>query len=121
MKRRTIKPTQLTPVCSGSFFSHELSGDNIVVRLFGLIPISTIHLGAVYYLRLATRREVSPLYFIFNWPQFLAHRRARRPVYVLQTRKGHRYFLKLEGDTHFKLRQAIGRHSDRKRHQKLAA
>jgi len=78
--------------------------------LFGLIPIFSIHLSSVHYLRLATRGEVPLPYLWRNWLQFLPHRRAKRPVYVLQTKTGRRLFLKLTGDAHFELRRAIGRH-----------
>jgi hypothetical protein len=111
---KTVGKTQLAPLSFGSLCSYDLCGDHVVGRLFGILPIVKIHVAAVHYLRLATRSEVTPLYYLFNWPQFLPHRRSIRPVYVLQTRSRHRIFLKLEGAGHFKLRQAIGRHSDRK-------
>jgi hypothetical protein len=121
MTHKIIGKSLLAPISFGSPCSYELSGDHIICRLFGYIPIRRIHLGAVHYLRLATRSEVSPVFFIFNWPQLiLSHRRSVCPVYILQTRKRHRIFLKLESGAHFKLRQAIARHSDRKRH-KIAA
>ncbi|VGO15262.1 hypothetical protein PDESU_03844 [Pontiella desulfatans] len=121
MTHKTISTYQLAPMSFGAPCTYELSGDHIVGRLFGIIPYLRIHLGAVHYLRLATRSEVSPVYFIFNWPQFLlTNRRSVSPVYILQTRKGHRICLKLAGGAHFKLRQAIARHSDRKRHRMAA-
>jgi hypothetical protein len=49
-------------------------------------------------------------YLFFNWLQFLPFRRARRPVYILQTTRSKRIFLKLEGESHFILRQAISRY-----------
>lgn len=113
--------TLLTPLSFGSLYSYELYSDQIIGKLFGLFPVLKIHLSAVHYLRLATRSEVTPLYMLFNWPQFMAYRRSKRPVYVLQTRTRHRIFMKLEGKGHFKLRQAIGRHNDHKSKQKIAA
>ncbi|MDF7825575.1 hypothetical protein P4B35_16230 [Pontiellaceae bacterium B12227] len=117
----TIGKSRIAAVSFGSPCSYELSGDYIIGRFFGLIPICRIHLGAVHYLRLATRHEVSPIYFIMNWPQLLlTSHRSVSPVYILQTRKGQKLFLKMEGGSHFRLRQAIARHSDRKCH-KMAA
>ena len=111
----------LSPVSIGSPCSYALEGDYIIGRLFGLITLTRIHLGAVHYLRLATRREVSPAHLLLKWPEFiLPSHRAHRPVYILQTRKGNRLFLSLEGSSHFRLRQAIARHSDRRSHR-LAA
>lgn len=112
MRSKVVGKTALSSAGFGSFFSYELKGDYIIGRLFGIFTVRRIHLAAVYYLRLATRSEAPPLYMIFNALQFLPHRRSFRPVYVLQTRSRHRIFLKLEGSAHFRLRQAIGRHSD---------
>ena len=121
MAHKTVGRYQLAPVSFGTLCSYDLCGDHIVARLFGVIRLRSIHLGAVHYLRLATRSEVPMVYLVFNWPQFLlSHRRSVCPVYVLQTRNGHRFCMKLQGGAHFKLRQAIARHNDRRQH-KLAA
>lgn len=121
MKTEPIGKSKLSGVSFGAPCSYELNGDHMVGHFLGLIPISKIHLGAVHYLRLATRREVSPLYFLLNWPQMLlASRRSVCPVYILRTRKGQKVFLKMESGAHFRLRKAIARHSDRKVH-KMAA
>jgi len=93
----------------GTLCSYVLSGEHIIGSLFGIIPVRQIHLGAVNYLRLATSDEAPPLYLLFNYMQFMSHRRAVRPVYVMQTRSS-RIFLKLDSGTHFRLRQALGRH-----------
>ena len=121
MPRETIGKALIAPASLTSPCSYDLEGDHVVSRLFGLFPLNRIHLGAVHYLRLATRNEVSPAYFIMNWPRFLlASHRAVSPVYILQTRKGHKLFLRLEGGAHFRLRQAIARHSDRRNHKQAA-
>ena len=121
MKAEPIGKSTIARVSLGSPCSYELNGDHMIGRFLGMIPISKIHLGAVHYLRLATRSEVSPLYFLLNWPQMLlSSHRSVCPVYILQTRKGQKVFLKMEGGAHFRLRQAIARHSDRKVH-KMAA
>jgi hypothetical protein len=111
MRHKRIGKTLLSSVSMGSPCSSELQGDKIIVRFLGLITIHQIHLSDVHYLRLATRDEVSPAYLLFNWLQFLPHRRSVRPVYILQSRNRQRLFLKLEGGAHFKLRQAIARKS----------
>ena len=121
MTTKAVGRTKIASVSFGSPFSFELRGDHIIQRFLGVIPMGKVHLGAVHYLRLATRNEVSPLYFILNWQQMLlASHRSTCPVYVLQTRKGRKLFMKMEGSEHFRLRQAIGRHSDRRVH-KMAA
>ncbi|WP_372796272.1 hypothetical protein [Pontiella sp.] len=118
---KAVGKTKVAAVSLGSPFSFELSGDHLVRRFLGLIPTGRVHLGAVHYLRLATRHEVSPLYFMLNWPQLLlASHRSSCPVYVIQTRKGNRMFLKMRGGEHFRLRQAIARHSDKRSHQMAA-
>ena len=118
---KTIGRKKLSPASIGSPCSYELMGEYIVGRFLGIIPIARIHLGAVHYLRLATRNETNPLYLLLNWPQFLmSSRRAVRPVYILQTRKGQRLFLKLEGGEHFRLRQAIARHNNPAIHRMAA-
>ena len=94
----------------GSPCSYKLEGEHISGKFLGIIPAGNIHLGAVNYLRLATSDEAPPLYLLFNCIQFMSFRRARRPVYVLQTRSRRRIFLKLDSGTHFRLRQALGRH-----------
>ena len=117
----TVGKTTLASVSLGSPFSFELKGDHLIQRFLGLIPTGKVHLGAINYLRLATRNEMSPFYFLLNWPQMLlSSHRCTRPVYVVQTRKGNKLFLKMEGGEHFRLRQAIARHSDKRSH-KMAA
>ena len=117
----TVGKRRIAAASFGSPCSYELSGDYIIGRLFGLFPICRIHLGAVHYLRLATRHEVSPIYFLMNWPKMLLIRhRSISPVYILQTRKEQKIFLTMDGESHFRLRQAIARHSDRRNH-KMAA
>ncbi|RKX47437.1 MAG: hypothetical protein DRP64_00995 [Verrucomicrobia bacterium] len=116
----TIGKTLLNPISLGSVCSYELCGNTIMVRLFGLLPVQTIHLADVHYLRLAARDEPTTAYLLFNWPQLLPHYRSVSPVYVLQTHKRRRIFLKLNGRAHFKLRQAIGRQHEH-RPQRIAA
>ncbi len=99
----------------GSPCSYILAGEHITGNLFGIIPVQQIHLRTVNYLRLATSDEAPPLYLLFNCIQFMSHRRAVRPVYVMQTQSRGRIFLKLESATHFRLRQALGRHVVRDR------
>jgi hypothetical protein len=120
MKHKTVGCTQLCPLSFGSLVSYELCGDHIIVKLLGLVQIKSINVAAVSYLRLAVRAEVSPFYYLFHWPKIMKRGRYLRPVYVLQTRKRHRIFLRLDGDAHFRLRQAIARHSDSKKHRKAA-
>lgn len=100
----------LSAASPGSPWSYELSGNRIIVRLFGALPVRGIRTDNISYLRLATRDEVSAGYLILNWMQFLPRRRSMRPVYVLQTKRGPRYFLALDNGAHFRLRQAIARH-----------
>lgn len=121
MKNKTVGKTLLSPVSLSFPVSYELQGDHIIGRFLGIIPYMRIHVAAVHYLRLATRSEASPMYLLFNWPHFMAHRRSVRPVYVLQTRSRHRIFLKLGGEAHFKLRQAIGRHNTNHHSHSMAA
>ena len=101
---------KLASVGLGSPCSYKLTGEHISGKFLGIIPIGSIHLGTVNYLRLATSDEAPPLYLLFNCIQFMSFRRARRPVYVLQTQSHRRIFLKLDSGTHFRLRQALGRH-----------
>jgi hypothetical protein len=110
------KTTLLSPSSPSAPCSYELQGQLLIARLFGLIPVFSIHLSNVHYLRLATRDEVTPLYLMSNWLQFLPHRRSVCPVYVLQAKTGRRLFLKLEGGAHFALRKAIGRTNEQKHH-----
>jgi hypothetical protein len=120
MKQNVIGKTCLSPWSFGSACSYELRGDWIVGKLLGFIPIKRVHMEKVQYLRLATRDELSPLYLLLNWKHFLSNRRTICPIYVLQTGKRQRMFLKLKGDMHFKLRQVIGRKQE-KRRQRVAA
>ncbi|HSR88019.1 MAG TPA: hypothetical protein VLL07_03615 [Pontiella sp.] len=99
----------------GSPCSYKLEGDHISGKFLGFIPAGNIHLENVNYLRLATSDEAPPLYVFFNYIQFMSFRRARRPVYVLQTQSRRRIFLKLDSGTHFRLRQAIGRYVSREK------
>ena len=90
-------------------------------HIFGLIPRYRVHLQDVHFLRLASRTDAPPLYFIMNWSCFiLTRKRSVKPVYILQTRKGQRIMMKLEGGAHFRLRQAISRHSERRNKQNAA-
>ena len=110
--RSPAPATLLSPVSIGSPCAHKLQDDRVVSYFLGLVPIRTLPLSEVLYLRLATRREAFPVYLLFNWTSFLSHRRSIRPVYVLQTKGRRRIFLKLESGIHFKLRQAIGKASE---------
>ncbi len=101
----------LTSFGIGSPFSYGICGEHVVGRLFGILPVIRIHLGAVYYLRLASPSDTTPIFLFFNWMHFMPHKRSVRPVYILQTRARHRIFLKLDSASHFKLRQAIGKHT----------
>ncbi len=111
MKDNAAKKEILSACAPGSPCSYELCGQHVIVRFLGLIPVKRIHLAAVCHLRLATLRETPLLYRLFNWIHFLPHRRASRPVYMLQTRSRHRIFLKLTNGVHFRLRQAINKHT----------
>ncbi len=115
--------TLLSTASFGSPCSYELKGDIIVSRIFGLMTVQTIQMNDVQYLRLATRDEISMIYLLLNWLQFLPHRRSICPVYILQTDNNQSLFLKLDGRAHFKLRQAIGRKNERQKKQsyRLAA
>lgn len=101
----------LTPFGIGSLFSYDVSGEYIIGRLLGLFPVRRFHLASTHYLRLACRSDASYVFLFFNWINFMPHRRSSRPVYILQTRSRYRIFLKLDGATHFRLRQAIARHA----------
>ena len=109
----------ITSCSIGSPISYSIRGEYLEGRLFGLIPVSNIHLSAVYYLRLASHSDATPIFLCFNWIHFMPHKRSIRPVYILQTRSRHRCFLKLNGTNHFKLRQAIAKHC--MRHDHMAA
>lgn len=118
-RQSSVHGTCLAPLSAGSIHSFQLRGTSLISRLFGLFPVQNIHLADVQFLRLATKDEVPALYFLFNWMQFLSYKRARRPVYILQTNGRSRLFLKLEGDAHFRLRQAIAR--NQRMDQRVAA
>ena len=109
--------TLLSPSSPDAPSSYELHGDLLIARLFGIIPVFTIHLSNVHYLRLAARSETTPLYLVSNWFRFLPHHRSTCPVYVLQAKTGRRLFLKLNNTAHFKLRQAIGRQREQLKHR----
>lgn len=106
---KSIGKTQLTSLSLGSASSCELIGDKITVRLFGLIPVQTIHLANVHHLRLATQNEATMVALLSDWWQLLPRRHSVRAVYVLQTKARRRIFMNLDGSAHFRLRQAIGR------------
>lgn len=116
-----IGKTILSPSSPGSPCAYELQGNVLTARLFGLVPVFSIHLSNVHYLRLATRSEITPGNLLFNWSLLLPQRRSIRPIYVLKAKTGRRLLLKLEGDAHFRLRQAIGRQQSPEPRQRLAA
>lgn len=119
---KTIGKTILSSCTIRSPYSYELCGNLLITRLFGFLPIFSIHLSNIHYLRLATRDEVNPVYLLVNWSHFLSYQRAVSPLYVLQATRGRRLFLKLNDKSHFKLRQAIGRQLEQKlRHPKPMA
>lgn len=120
MPTPVIGRTVLTPFNFYSPCSCELHGQWIVGRLFGALPWFRVHLNDVSYLRLAARSEISPTFLFFSWPQLLRYRRSVRPVYILKTNTGGRLLLTLDGNAHFRLRQAIGRQNIR-RSDRLAA
>jgi hypothetical protein len=117
----TVGKSGLASFSLTSPYSFSLEGDVVTGRLFGLIPFYRVHLEEVHFLRLATRSDAPPIYFIFNWPCFfMTGKRSVKPVYMLQSRKGQRIMMKLEGGAHFRLRQAIARHNTRRKTKKAA-
>jgi hypothetical protein len=102
----------LCPVTLGSLHAYRLYEGRVVGFFLGIIPLRRIVLKEVRYLRLATRNEVPFLYLLFNWIQFLPRHRSVRPVYILRTTSKKQVFLKLGGNAHFQLRQAIGKHTE---------
>ncbi len=116
----TRNPILLSPSSPSSPCAYELHGSLLIARLLGRVPLFSIHLSNVHYLRLATRDEMRPFYLLSNWVQFLPHRRSICPVYVLKAKTGRRLFLKLNGSAHFKLRLAIGQHREHNK-QRIAA
>lgn len=114
------QPILLSSSSPSSPCSYELQGSLLIARLFGLIPVFSIHLSNVHYLRLATRDEVRPIYLI-NWVQFLPHRQSICPVYIVKAKTGRRLFLKLDSSAHFKLRQAIGQQQHEQVSHRIAA
>ena len=121
--RKTVGKTLISPCSIRSLYSYELCGSLLIARLLGVLPVFSIHLSNVHYLRLATRDEINPAYLLINWFQLLSRQRAIAPVYILQAKTGRRLLLKLDNTGHFKLRQAIGRQLEqRSKHpQPLAA
>jgi len=114
MKKEEEMPAPSVLLCSvtpGSLHAYRLYEDQVIGLFLGLIPLRKINLREVYYLRLATRNEVPFLYLLFNWIQFLPRHRSVRPVYILRTSKK-RIFLKLGGNAHFQLRQAVGKYTE---------
>lgn len=109
MPKKTIGKIIISPCSLRSACSYELRGCLLIARLFGIIPVFSIHLSNIHYLRLATREEINPIRLIFDWTRFSQHQRSIRPTYVLQAKTGRRLLLKLENGNHFRLRQAIGR------------
>ncbi len=107
--------TVLSSFSIGSPFVYKLRDDRVVSYFLGFLPVRSIRLTEVRYLRLATHHEASLTYLILNWSSFLPRCRSVCPVYVLQTKGRARIFLKLKSDVHFKLRQAIGRASEQRR------
>lgn len=107
---KTIGKTILSSCSIRSPYSYELSGNLLITRLFGFLPVFRIHLSNIHYLRLAARDELNPVHLLVTW----SHQRASSPLYVLQAKTGRRLFLKLNGKAHFTLRQAIGRQLEQK-------
>jgi len=120
MKTNIIGETQLIPATINSPCSYELCGNQLIGRLFGLIPVTRIELSTVSFMRLATRSEISPFHLLMNWKHFLIRFQSSRPVYVLQTTNRQRIFLRLSGGAHFRLRQALNRHQFTQK-QRMAA
>lgn len=118
--RKTTGESPPAPFSRGTLCSYELRGNRMVTRLFGILPVQSIHLADIHYLRLASQDEMNPISLLTNWPHFLSYRRSVRPVYVLQTKTHRRLFLRLDGKAHFKLRQAIARNRE-PRQRRMAA
>lgn len=112
MQQATIGKTMLSPLNSGSCLSYELCGNEIVVRFLGIVPIKKIRLAEIQYLRLATSDEPAPFVFFLNWMAFYFNRRAYNPIYLLQTRKGKCYFIKLNTSSFRRLKKALRRFQD---------
>ena len=118
---KTVGKSGLATFSLSSPCSFAMEGDQVIGRIFGVVPFYKVHLDEVHFLRLASRSDAPPVYFLFNWPCFIMTRkRSVKPVYILQTRKGQRIMIKLEGGAHFRLRQAIGRHNDQRKKRRAA-
>ncbi|MFC1467717.1 hypothetical protein ACFLQY_03385 [Verrucomicrobiota bacterium] len=98
----------------GLIFAYELTPQDIKLRFLRLIPLSRIKLKDVKYMRLSARRECLDFGLNFIWPSFLRNDRGQNPVYVITTRRGgKKFFLRMGGSFHYKVRSAIGQHQKR--------
>lgn len=96
----------------GFLFAYELRSAALRLLLFRCIPLATIPLRDVRYMRLSARREYLDIGRHRHWPMLLTNDRGQNPLYVIKTRKGSTYFLRLSGKFHYKVRTAIGKHKE---------
>lgn len=105
-KKKGSTRVVISPLGLGSIYSYELYTDKIITRLFGIIPIHTIYLQDIYYLRPATLDELARGGIQLHCLNLLPQWRKILPTYVVQTRSK-RLVLNLQKGTMFMLNQAI--------------
>lgn len=77
--------------------------------MFRCIVLASIPLADIRFMRLMARREYLDVGRHRHWPMLMLNHRGQNPVYVIRTRKGSSYFLRLNGQFHYKVRNALGK------------
>jgi hypothetical protein len=109
MKPKGVGTIMISPLNLGTCVSYEMRGDQIIIRFLGIITVGKIQVQDIRELRQATRAETSSIAFALNELLFYFWRPAYRPIYLMKTRQGKYFFLKLSHCSQKQLRMAIRR------------
>ena len=104
-----VEKIMISPLNLGTCVSYELCGDRINIRFLGLISVGTIELKKISTFRIASREEPSGLAFLINLILYYLWRPAHKPIYLLRTSNGKRYFIKLSHEMQQQLQKAMKR------------
>lgn len=101
----------------GWVWCYELTSERLNLRLFRLLPIGSVALRRIVYIRQRGADDMSGLFRdallkpfkSWYWPHpIMSYHRGHSTPYIIRTDRGARIFVRLRSGFHYRLRDAMG-------------
>lgn len=101
----------------GVVFAYTLSRRRLTLKLFRLLPVGSVRLEHVLYIRQRSGADVHQLFRdmfthpfrSWYWPHpAMSYSKGQSTSYVLRTRRGCRLYVRMRTGFHYRLRDAVG-------------